>query len=187
MKNLLRTGISSNMLKTIAIIVMVIDHIGFYFSPFLNETVTVICRSIGRIGIPIFTYLIVQGFFHTKDFKKYVLRIFICAVVTQLVITLMMIINIKLVPMYETVIYKIINALFAYVISLIILKLLHEDIIIKKWDYHKNLSLKIICICILAVGCIILPLDYQAAIPLLSVLFYYVEKLKITFKNLGTF
>ena len=36
MVNIIKRGISSNMLKTIALIAMVIDHIGFYFEPFFN-------------------------------------------------------------------------------------------------------------------------------------------------------
>ena len=68
MKNIIKFGINSNMLKTIAVIAMVIDHIGFYFSPYLNHTLYIVCRIIGRIAMPIFTYLIVQGFFHTKNF-----------------------------------------------------------------------------------------------------------------------
>ena len=94
MKKILKSGINSNMLKTIAIIAMVIDHIGFYFINTIPSGVYTICRCIGRIAMPIFVYLLVQGFFHTKSFKKYITRIGIFALITQALITICMFINI---------------------------------------------------------------------------------------------
>ena len=74
MISILKLGINSNMLKTIAIIAMVIDHIAFYFSPVLPNGIYVLSRALGRIAMPIFVYILVQGFFHTKNYKKYILR-----------------------------------------------------------------------------------------------------------------
>jgi len=195
MKNILRFGINGNVLKTIALIAMVIDHIGFYFEPFLNTTIMFAFRYIGRIAMPIFTYLIVQGFFHTKDFKKYVLRIGVWAVITQLVTYGLMVINIVWVREYTAAsyTYEKLNILFIYVITLVIIKILHEDLLVKKWGYNKNLSLKIISTVIIFILCIMLPIDYNIEAPILTVLFYYIEKLKIGFlintehirKNLG--
>ena len=59
MKNIIKSGINSNMLKTIAIIAMVIDHIGFYFSFALPEVIYSICRGVGRMAMPIFVYLLI--------------------------------------------------------------------------------------------------------------------------------
>ena len=55
-------GISGSALKIIAIISMLIDHIGAvflgsYYTPYY------ICRLIGRIAFPIFCFLLVEGFF----------------------------------------------------------------------------------------------------------------------------
>ena len=36
---------------------------------------------IGRIAFPIFAFMIVEGYFHTSDLKKYVKRIFIFALI----------------------------------------------------------------------------------------------------------
>ena len=81
-----KISLTSNGLKIIAIVTMIIDHIGYYFQPYINNVIYIILRAIGRISMPLFAYMIVQGFFHTKDLKKYILRIFIFAVVTQLAI-----------------------------------------------------------------------------------------------------
>ena len=181
MKNILRCEISSNMLKTIAVIAMVIDHIGFYFSAIIPTPIYSICRFVGRISMPIFVYLIVQGFFHTKNYKKYILRMGVLAVVTQILITILMIINIKIVPEYTVArqVYLNGNILFSFVICLGVLKLLHEDILVKKWAYTKNMSLKIILVAAILIATMFMPLDYGIEVVILSMLMYYIEKFRI--------
>ena len=69
--------LSSFVLKIIAIVTMTIDHIGvvlannvgFDFVPSL------ICRYVGRIALPLFCFMIVEGVLHTKKFGKYMLRL----------------------------------------------------------------------------------------------------------------
>ena len=39
---------------------------------------------IGRIAFPIFAFMIVEGYFHTRDLKKYVKRIFIFALISEI-------------------------------------------------------------------------------------------------------
>lgn len=181
MKNVLKYGINSNILKTIAFIAMVIDHIGVYFFPFIPGGVYSICRIVGRMAMPIFAYLIVQGFFHTKNYKKYVVRLGVFAVITQLAITILMVINKVYVPeyVYAKYIYTRGNVLFSYVIGLILIKIIHEDILVKKWDYHKNMSLKIILILVVLVTTIFIPLDYGIEAVLMILLMYFVEKFRL--------
>lgn len=181
MKNILKFGISGNMLKAIALIAMVIDHIGFYFSSMIPAPIYTICRYVGRIAMPIFVYLLVQGFFHTKNFKKYIIRVGILAVITQVLITILMFMNIKIVPEYISAkqVYLNGNILFSFVISLGVMKLLYEDILIKKWAYTKNMSLKILLVATILIVTIFIPLDYGIEAVLLSVLMYYIEKFKI--------
>lgn len=66
-------------LKWLAVILMVVDHIGYFIFPDL-----LILRMIGRLSFPIFAFLIANGYQHTRDVKKYVLRLFIFANVIQL-------------------------------------------------------------------------------------------------------
>ena len=181
MKNIFKSGINSNMLKTIAIIAMVIDHIGFYFVSSLPTSVYVVCRAVGRIAMPIFVYLLVQGFFHTKNFKRYILRMSGVAIITQLLITTFMFINIKLVPAYASAkqVYTTGNILFSFALSLATLKILHEDILIKKWDHNKNLSLKIILVAVVFIASIFIPIDYGKEVLVLSTLMYYIEKFRV--------
>ncbi len=46
--------------------------------------VDVAFRMIGRIAFPIFCFLLVQGFLYTRNLKKYLIRIFLFALISQL-------------------------------------------------------------------------------------------------------
>ncbi len=75
-------GISSFNLKMIAIFAMLIDHIAWAFVP----TGTVwgqIMHIIGRITAPIMSYFISEGFYHTRNIKKYALRLGIFAIISH--------------------------------------------------------------------------------------------------------
>lgn len=69
----------NDILKVIAMTTMLIDHIGYLFFPSM-----MIFRTVGRIAFPIFAYLIGVGYNHTSSLKKYMLRIFLFALVTQI-------------------------------------------------------------------------------------------------------
>ncbi|MDF2886393.1 MAG: hypothetical protein K0R23_778 [Lacrimispora sp.] len=100
-----RKGISGNTLKIIAVITMLIDHIGVaviengilkYQDPSLMQailatpegakwsTIDFILRTIGRISFPIFCFLLVEGFLHTKDVKKYGIRLLAFALISEI-------------------------------------------------------------------------------------------------------
>lgn len=64
---------TQSVLKIIAMVTMLIDHIGMLLFPNIP-----IFRIIGRVAFPIFAYLIAEGCIHTKNHKKYLLRILIC-------------------------------------------------------------------------------------------------------------
>ncbi len=65
-------------IKVLAALLMVIDHIGIIFFPD-----QLAFRYLGRLSFPLFAWLIGQGEKHTKDVYAYLLRIVICALVSQ--------------------------------------------------------------------------------------------------------
>lgn len=69
---------SSFTLKMIAVITMIIDHVG---AVFLSEYQ--IFRIIGRISFPIFCFLLVEGYHHTKNVYKYLFRLVLFAIVSE--------------------------------------------------------------------------------------------------------
>jgi hypothetical protein len=70
-------------LKLIAIITMLIDHTGAVLVP-SNTMLNLIMRCIGRLSFPIFVFLLVEGFHHTKDVKKYLLRMGAFALISEI-------------------------------------------------------------------------------------------------------
>ena len=72
-------GINTFVLKCIAITSMLIDHIGAVLFPQYE-----FLRIVGRLAFPIFAYLLVEGFFYTKDIKKYMIRLGIFALVSEI-------------------------------------------------------------------------------------------------------
>lgn len=62
---------STSSLKVIAVIAMLIDHIGYYI-PDIPEWF----RWIGRIAMPIFIFTLVIGFNYTSNRKNYLIRLY---------------------------------------------------------------------------------------------------------------
>jgi hypothetical protein len=66
------------LLKWIAIVTMTVDHVGAILYPDLE-----VLRFIGRFAFPLFAYLIVLGAENTRNVRKYFLRLFIFALISQ--------------------------------------------------------------------------------------------------------
>lgn len=58
-------------LKIIALILMVIDHIGLYF-----PNAPLLLRLLGRISYPLFLFCMVWGYHYTKNRKRYLIRLY---------------------------------------------------------------------------------------------------------------
>ena len=70
--------LSNFWLKVIALLTMTIDHLGFLL-PRFNPELANVFRYIGRLALPLFCFMIVEGAIHTKNFKKYALRLGVTA------------------------------------------------------------------------------------------------------------
>jgi len=75
-----KIGLTNNQLKIIAMISMLIDHVGLVFFP--NNPVF---RYIGRLSFPIFAFMIAEGCRYTKNRKKHLATILSMAITYQLV------------------------------------------------------------------------------------------------------
>lgn len=67
-------------LKIIAIISMVLDHVKYA----IPATKCFATEYLGRLALPIFAFLISEGFVHTHSRSKYMLRILIFALISQI-------------------------------------------------------------------------------------------------------
>jgi len=94
-----RFGLSGSTLKLIACITMLIDHTGAAVVYNLLSLTSIrmhpdvynryvhlysAMRQVGRLAFPIFCFLIVEGYFHTKDVRKYMKRLFLFALISEI-------------------------------------------------------------------------------------------------------
>lgn len=76
--------LSGNAIKLIAIIAMTTDHFTWVIFPGLQTVWYVMClHVIGRLTAPIMWFFIAEGCAHTRDIKKYILRLFVFAIISH--------------------------------------------------------------------------------------------------------
>lgn len=74
----LRTNLDTDFLKLIAILSMLLDHIGAVFFPEYPAF-----RWVGRLAFPIFCYCMTVGLLYTRDIKRYLGRLGLFALISQ--------------------------------------------------------------------------------------------------------
>jgi len=85
---------TASQLKDIAVISMIIDHANLLcYGPYLetvkhvdpsSDILYLVFSIIGRFALVLFAFLLAEGFRHTSDRKKYLLRLIIFAVISQI-------------------------------------------------------------------------------------------------------
>ena len=136
----------TQLLKLIAVIAMLIDHIGAVIFPNI-----LLLRIIGRIAFPLFAYSTFIGYFKTKNLTKYLLRLLLIAAISQ--------------PVYMLAFDRMglyLNVFFSLIFELVILYSIDN----KKWWY---LPLPVILMFMLNV-------EYSAHLLILIPIFYYARK-----------
>ena len=86
--------LSGSLLKLFAVITMLFDHVA---SVFLSKsditlftlgsrtlTLYKLMRLVGRTAFPLFAFLLVEGFIHTRDKKRYGIRLFLFALISEI-------------------------------------------------------------------------------------------------------
>ena len=102
-------SLSATVLKIIAIVTMIIDHIGYlilngklygFNEAVYQHVITLpeaqkwivlynVCRIIGRISFPIFAFLVIEGVLRTSSILSYLFRLFVIALVSEIPYDLM--------------------------------------------------------------------------------------------------
>lgn len=78
-------GLNSHQIKLIAVIAMTIDHLGAYgFEIPVFDTYNTQLRLIGRIAMPLFLFVLTESVRHTRSRPRFLLRLYLAAVVCGL-------------------------------------------------------------------------------------------------------
>lgn len=117
--------LNSFQLKMIAIVTMLIDHVGAVFFPELEWM-----RWIGRLAFPIFCFILVEGYFHTRSVPKYLFRLWVFAMVSEVPFDLLFVDN--------TNIFSHQNIFFTLFIGLLAIYCM--DLVVKTWENNYILT-----------------------------------------------
>ena len=84
---------SSFILKVAALLFMTLDDVGLlvrtmYYYKFEAVEASNVLRGFGRLALPLFVFMIVEGVIHTKNIKKYFLRLGIMALFISIVLAI---------------------------------------------------------------------------------------------------
>lgn len=164
---------TSFVLKIIALITMFIDHISY---PLYGGSI--VLNSIGRVAFPIFAFQISEGFIHTKNIKKYLLRLGIFAIISQVPFQLF---HFKFIDP-NTIALNVFFTLFFGLLSICIFDYI-KNCFKKMQNYNKNLHLDLIfgliCTVLIAIVAEFLNTDYGFWGVIVVFMFYFFKENKL--------
>lgn len=126
-----RQFLNSFHLKILAMVLMLCSHMWSTIIAGNNWL-----DAIGRLAFPVFAFLIVEGFFHTHSFKKYLLRLFIFALISELPFNLMAEGG-WIYPFHQ-------NVLFTFCIALLFMRWMENVRETSKWRFALRVLVSII-------------------------------------------
>lgn len=137
---MINKGLSSNALKFIAIIAMTIDHvICVTFPNYPTDWWIVALHMIGRITAPIMWFFVAEGYHYTHNLKKYIVRLFIFAVISHFAYNFAF--GIPFIP-FRTSVFNQTSVIWSLAWGLVALAI-SDSVRLKQWQ--KTVLIIIIC------------------------------------------
>lgn len=156
-KSKFKLEITSFLLHIMAMLFMLCDHLWGTIVPG-NDWLT----CIGRLAFPIYAFMIVEGYFRTKNLKKYVLRLLVFAILSEIPFNL---------AMGSSIFYPIHqNVLWNFLISI---GLIHWNEKSKEKQVWKRALVVIISVCVAYIGGILTFADFYSAGIFMVLVFYF--------------
>ncbi len=149
--------LSSFGLHILAMVFMLCDHLWATVVPG-QQWLT----WIGRLAFPMFAFMIVEGYFYTSSFKKYVLRIFLFALIAEIPFNLMYVSS-WIYPFHQ-------NVMWTFLLALFCIRLL--DKMKKKMPIWLAIILGIPLVGVFMLSAQLLMMDYYGEGLLMVVVFY---------------
>ena len=156
-----KRGINSFTLHILAMLFMLCDHLWATLFP-AQEWLT----CIGRLAFPIFAFMIAEGCYYTSNVKKYMQRLFLFAVISEIPFNLIMGSSV-IYPFHQ-------NVLWTFLLGLLSIQIIEKA----KKKQKQWILLLIICLVLFMdylLGTISM-VDYNAAGILTVLLFYFFRK-----------
>lgn len=169
-------GISAAVLKWIAVVTMVIDHFAasvyWQMGQGYHYEIYYVMRKIGRIAFPIYCFLLVEGFFHTRNAAKYLRNCFLFALISEIPFNM---------AIFGEVFYRYgQNVYFTLCIGLCALIVLDRYRARHGTGY---MLLKLVVIVAAAFAGEVLDVDYHWKGVLFIVMFYYIRNMQEWVRN----
>ena len=161
-ENKLKLETTSFSLHIMAMVFMLCDHL--WGTSFVNHDVF---TCLGRLTFPIYAFMIVEGYFHTSNLKKYVNRLFLFAILSEIPFNLVMGSSLFY-PLHQ-------NVLWSFLISV---GLIHWNEKAKEKQMWKRILVGISSVCVGYLVGIITFVDYYHAGILMVLVFYFFKSKK---------
>lgn len=156
--------LDSNMLRTVAVVLMISDHVWATYMSFGNWM-----TYIGRMAFPIFAFQIAEGFAHTRNFKKYALRLLGFALITEIPFNLFY--SSRWFNPYHQ------NVLFTLLLGLLAIRVIDN---LKKDVSGKNIGKSVLWLGLICIGGTLGFVDYGFLGVLTVVMFYLCRGYRFT-------
>ena len=156
-KNKLKIETTSFSLHLMTMLFMLCDHL---WGTVINGNDWLTC--IGRLAFPIYVFMIVEGYFNTKNLKKYVLRLLVFAVISEIPFNIAMGSRLFY-PIHQ-------NVLWSFLIAI---GLIHWNEKVKEKKLWKRILVGAATIIIAYIGGIITFVDFYNAGLLMALTFYF--------------
>ena len=164
--------LSGSALKIGAALLMLVDHTAaILIDPVTSETLYTTMRLLGRMSFPIFCFLLVEGFLHTSNVKKYMIRLALFALISEIPFDMAFRPGVSIVEKFGHQ-----NIFFTLLIGLIVLWFMQK--------FEVNAGKQLLSV---ALGCVLAMLircDYSY-MGILLIVFYYIYRTNRVYRLLA--
>lgn len=152
-------GIDALTLKLIAMALMLLDHTWatVWSVPWFT--------MVGRLAFPIFAFQIVEGFFHTSDRKRYMRRMLVFALLSEIPFNLMLA-DSFVYPFHQ-------NVMFTFLIALVLMQWMEQS----KLSKPKHLAVTAVCVVLGFIVGLLSFVDYNHYGVFMVLLFYWTYRM----------